>query len=876
MKNKTIETLFWLREYFPTVLFREILHKFVRTLKGGPMSSHFKTVIFILSTLCFMPATIHSQIYKDPKADVESRVRDLLDRMTLDEKIDLLSGDSVTGFDTRENTRLGIPAFRMTDGPIGVRWGKTTAFPGGVSMAATWDVDLIVKFAGALAVETHARGRNYLLGPCVNIHRFPAGGRNFESYGEDPYLASRLAVSYIRTLQSNDVIPSVKHYALNNQEWKRTEIDVIADERAMREIYLPAFEASVKEAGVYTVMSAYNKVNGWWCSENDNLLNEILKKEWGFKGVVISDWGSTHSTEYAVNHGLDLEMPSAFVYTPAKLKKAIAEGKISEETINDKVSRNLRIRFLAGLFDRTFNSDTSVFTGDAHKKLALELAKESIVLLKNEKNILPLDPGRLKRIAVIGPNAAVARTGGGGSSRVTPVYSVSPLAGIKNLVGGNVEVVYEQGVVSRTFPVPPVKTQFLFTPGKAGNGLKAEFFNNMKLEGAPVFTRTDPEIDFNWEDDPPAPGVGKDNYSVRWTGLLVPEKTRTYTFVVASDDGVRLFIDGKKMIDNWTDHGTTVDTAVIDLKAGKSYEIKLEFYENGGSAVITLSWDFGQADENSNLIARAAEAARKSDVAIVFAGTSDNFESEGFDRIGGLSLPEGQDELIKSVAAANPATIVVLNTGTPVITEAWLKKIPALIEAFFPGQEGGNAIAAILFGEHNPSAKLPFSFISGYDQTPAYKGYMDKSLEAPYSEGIFTGYRYLGRNKLTPTFPFGFGLSYTSFAYSDMKVKQTGTESFEVSLWVKNTGKVSGSEIVQLYVADDHSRLPRPPMELKGFVKVKLEPGDQKTVTMTLNSRSFAYYDPAAKQWTVDKGNFELLAGSSSADIRLRSKIRVD
>jgi beta-glucosidase len=531
---------------------------------------------------------------------------------------------------------------------------------------------------------------------------------------------------------------------------------------------------------------------------------------------------------------------------------------------------------MAGLFDRPFVSDTTVLTGDAHKKLALDLAKASIVLLKNENHLLPLDLNKLKKIAVIGPNAAVARVGGGGSSRVNASYSVSPLDGIKNLVGNRAGILYATGDELSSTPLLPIEEQYFKPAHSNGNGLSAEFFDNIKMDGTPVFTRIDSTVFFNWEDAPPAPGIGKDGYSVRWSGTVAPPETRTYIFYTSSDDGVRLFIDGKKLIDNWSDHGTTIDSAKIDLVAGKPYDIRLEFYENGGSAVMMLGWDLPVKRQlHDKMIAEAVAAARSAEIAIVFAGTSDSFESEGYDRVGGLTLPGNQDELIRAVAAVNPNIIVVLNTGTPVAAEAWLGKVPVLLEAFFPGQEGGNAIAEILFGKHNPSAKLPFSFISGEDQSPAYKYYMDKSLDAPYQEGVFTGYRYLEKNKILPVFPFGFGLSYTTFAYSDLQVKKTENQSCTVSLKVKNTGKVAGSEIVQLYVADHHSPLPRPIKELKGFAKVWLDPGQEKTVTLNLNSRSFAWFDVADHQWKVTPGTFEILAGSSSADIRMKSTVSI-
>ncbi|MCX6283948.1 MAG: glycoside hydrolase family 3 C-terminal domain-containing protein, partial [Bacteroidetes bacterium] len=545
------------------------------------------------------------------------------------------------------------------------------------------------------------------------------------------------------------------------------------------------------------------------------------------------------------------------------------------ETINEKVSRILRVKFKAGLFDKKFIPDTAVLTSEKHKKLALEMAEESIVLLKNQGNLLPLSLNKLKTIALIGPNAAVTRVGGGGSSRVNPYYSISPLEGIQKMVGNRVKLLFAQGDELRSWSFLPVGANFLRHEGTEGKGLKAEFYTNDKLEGKAAFTRVDSSLYFNWEDDPPAPGIGKDNYSVRWTGTITPPETRTYTFYTASDDGVRLFIDGKQIISNWTDHGTTVDSGKIDLVKGKPSEIKVEYYENGGSAVMMMGWDLPVDKIKNTMIAEAVEAARTADIAIVFAGTSDSFESEGFDRTGGLKLPGSQDELIKAVAEANPKTIVVLNTGTAVITGPWLGKVPALLEAFFPGQEGGNAVAEILFGKQNPCAKLPFSFISGYDQTPAYKHYMDKDLDAPYAEGIFVGYRYLEKNKLIPTFPFGFGLSYTTFEYSGLKVETGANNTYKVSLTVKNTGKLKGSEVVQLYIGDDHSKVHRPIKELKGFARVSLEPGQEKKVIMTLNSRSFSYYDTAGKKWKYEPGSFEIMAGSSSADIRLRTKLMV-
>lgn len=829
--------------------------------------------IFIFFVLVLSLSCTKRSVFNDKNAAVEDRVEDLLKQMTLDEKIEQLSGDPETGFDTPDNDRLGVPGFNMSDGPLGVRWNRSTAFPCGASVGASWDTTLVAKFGEALAKEALAKGRNLLLGPCVNIHRFPSGGRNFESYGEDPFLTSRLAVSYIKALQTNGVIACIKHYALNNQEWKRTEIDVKADERTMREIYLPSFEAAVKEAGVYSVMSAYNKVNGFWCSENEELLTKILKNEWGFKGIVISDWESTHNTILAANNGLDIEMPSAVIFTPEKLKEAIKSGKVTEETINEKVRRILRVKFASGIFDMKEGEnklDTTIFHSNAHKKLALEMAVNSMVLLKN-KNLLPLDINTVKKIALIGPLTKNSPTGGGGSSHVSPYYNISPFEGISEYVKDKSNVVFALGSVLPLTPVVPVPVDFLSSEGKPG--LKAEFFNNMELNGKPVFTRRDPIIDFSWNDIPPIKEVGSDNFSIIWTGNLKAPETREYTFFTASDDGVKLYIDNKLIIDNWSDHGTTIDSAKYNMVAGKEYQIKLEYYENGGSEIIQFGWDYKSSKQRNNLLAEAIKAAKSADVAILFVGTTEYIESEGYDRTGNLKLLSGQEELIKSVAAANPKTIVVMFSGTPVLTGGWLDKVPALVQAFFPGQEGGNAIAKLLFGEENFSGKLPFSYLASYDQTPAYKGYMDPSLIVPYSEGIYVGYRYLDKNNLKPAFSFGHGLSYTTFQYSDLEISKSGELTYNVNLKLKNTGKREGKEVVQVYVAPKRPLADRPVKELKAFAKIELKPGEQQMVTLKLNKRSFSRFDVNKKDWVIDPGRYEVLVGASSSDIKITGEI---
>ena len=707
--------------------------------------------------------------YKNAALPVERRLTDLLSRMTLEEKATLLAGSG--WMESAAIERLGIPSIKMADGPMGVRnWTgpsavtnaagapkiTATSFPSGVAMAATWDTDLVAREGQAIAQETKALGRDMILGPTVNINRVPLWGRNFEGYGEDPYLAARLGVAYIKAVQAEGVIPSVKHFAANNEEFERHRIDAHIDARTLHEIYLPAFKAAVEEAGVWTVMSAYNKLNGTYCAENATLLTEILNKEFGFKGFVISDWGSTYSTAGTVNAGMDLEMPGGeparkMIASPRsqlsgnsgtwlERDKVLAEvkaGRISEAQLNENAGRILRVILLAGLFEHQHAATGEVDT-PAEKAVALQGATEGIVLLKNLGGILPLDAAKLKSIAVIGPNAAVARTGGGGSSLVRPSYAIAPLDGIRARAGSGIQVNYALGV-----------------------GMEGE--------------------------DP------------------------------------------------------AQDTPEARARALKD----------------------------------AVEAAAQSDVAVVVVGRYPKLEGESFD-VKTMDLPAGQDELIQAVEAANPHTIVVLNTGDPVMMTKWLDKTPALLDLWYAGQEGGNALAAVLFGDGNPSGKLPVTLPKRFEDSPAYGHYPGENLRVDYAEGIYVGYRHFDTRNVEPAFPFGFGLSYTTFEYSGLRVtpgKTDGNRPVEVSLQVKNTGTRAGAEVVQLYVHDGHSKVDRPLRELKGFARIELKAGEAKTVSFKLDRAALSYWSAEKKDWQAEPGTFEIQAGASSRDIRLHAPL---
>jgi beta-glucosidase len=796
----------------------------------------------------------------------EARIEQLLTQLTLEEKISLLGG---TGFETKPIPRLGIPPLNMTDGPVGVRWQPSSAFPVSIMMAATWDPSLIEKLGGALGRETKAKGRRMLLGPCLNIHRTPFGGRNFESFGEDPYLAAQMAANYVRGVQSEKVVATAKHFACNNQEHEREFTNVTVGERALREIYLPTFEAAVKEGGAMSVMSAYNKLNGFWCSENPRLLTDILKKEWGFQGFVVSDWGAVHSTVPTANAGLDIEMPTGVYLNADSLLPAITAGKVSVATIDDKIRRLLRTMAWAGLLDG-IEAQGALNTPE-HRQLAFDVAAEGIVLLKNEGNFLPLDRTKLKSVAVLGPNAGIARTGGGGSSKVDPIYAVSVVDGLKKALGKNVQIRFAAGC--RTLDaLEPFKPGALLPPGAApgARGLRGEYFANANLEGTPILTRVDPAVDFNWGGDAPAPTVPADNFSVRWTGTLIGQVTGKYALRTISDDGVRVYLDNKLVIDDWTDHGATPREYLMDFEAGKKYDVRIEYFDHGGSAIMRL----GLAEGPDKMLAEAVAQARDASAVVLCLGSTEYTESEGFDREH-LTLPEDQLNLLTSVAAVNKNTIVVINSGAPVLVDPWISSVPALLESWFPGEEGGNALAGVLLGDLNPSGKLPVTFLKRWEDSPAYGNFPGKG-SVDYAEGINVGYRHFDTKNVEVSFPFGFGLSYTTFAFSNISVAPVdypGERRRLVSVDVKNAGTRAGAEVVQLYVHPVAPPVARPTKELKGFKKVTLAPGESKRVEILLDERAFSYYDPARKGWVVAPGDYEIQVGNSSRSVLLRATV---
>jgi beta-glucosidase len=831
----------------------------------------FCSLITVPLTLMFLGAWAHQEHrsipYRDPSLSIEQRVKDLLGRLTLQEKISLLGG---TGFATRPIPRLGIPELRMSDGPLGVRWDRSTAFPAGTAMAASWDTSLICKVGRAIGQELRGKGRHVILGPCVNIARIPMGGRDFESYGEDPYLASRMAVGYIEGVQSEGAAATVKHFAANNQEYERGFVDVQVDHRTLNEIYLPTFKAAIQEAKALCVMSAYNKVNGHFCSENDYLLKSKLKDDWKFDGLVMSDWGAVHSTIPTANGALDLEMPTGEFLNDSTLSGAVKSGVVKEETINDKVRRILRVMFELGLFDKPqLEPDTALINTPDHRQIAYQAAIEGITLLRNRRNILPLNLNTTKSIAVIGPNAAIARTTGGGSAMVQPIYSISPLEALQKKLGGKVKINYVDGVrLGEDFKA--LDAALMFLPDKGVNGLAAEYFDNAKLSGGPRVRKQDSTINFDWTGSAPVPGVPADHFSVRWTTRLKAPATGDYFLEVASDDGARLYFDGKMVVDNWSNHPVTVNSVKVHLIKEKFYKIKLEYYQDTGGAIARL----GLRPAEDDSFKKAIEAAKRSDVAVVFAGTSFEYETEGKDRED-LVLPVNQDALIEAVAKANKNTVVVLITGSPVIMNDWINKVDGVVQAWFGGDEAGNAIGDVLLGRYNPSGKLPMTFPVRWEDCSAYNSYKKQDSVSVYSDGIFVGYRWFDKHDIKPLFPFGYGLSYTTFSYSDMAAKPVG-DSYEVAFKVKNTGKVEGVEVPQLYIHDPDKAIVSPVKELKRFDRISLQPGETKEVRFVLTKSDFAHYDADKEAWVTHPGPYDISVGSSSRDTKLQCTITVE
>jgi beta-glucosidase len=834
----------------------------------------------VAALIALLPLCLAAQAPAPDSPAIEAKAQALLAKLTLDEKIKLLGG--VDGMFTQAIPSIGLPRFKMSDASVGVRtWGPTTAYAGGVALAATWDKDFARVLGTALGRDARARGVNFLLGPGVNIARSSVGGRNFEYLSEDPYLNSALVVPYIQGVQSQGVIATVKHYAVNNQEYNRHNVDVTVDERTLREIYLPAFEAAVTQAHVDAVMNSYNLLNGSHATQSEFLNLKVLKGEWGFPSILMSDWDATYDGVAAANNGLDLEMPDAAFMNAADMLAAVKSGKVKESTIDGKVLRLLRTVLRYGFLDRPqFDPAYSTYSV-ADRAVALNGALESITLLKNDGQLLPLDAAKIKTIAVIGPDAWPAIAGGGGSSEAQAFEPVSILTGIANTAGPKVNVLYSRGL-------PEMGDLFWRTHWDGA--VKVDDYPSNDFTGTPKSSTEERMTNWRpdgWEADATTPR------GIRYTAHYKAEKAGKYLLLVASGEwnasDFIVRVNGKQLLSQERSEGQIPLSAIIELAAGETAEVVAELHPRSN----TPHFGLGIVYEPELISAEAKEIAAKADIVVIAAGFNQQTEGEGHDRT--FALPWGQDALIEAAVAANPRTIVTLTAGGAVDTRRWLDKVPALLHLFYPGQEGGAAVGQVLFGQHNPEGKLPVSFERSWEESPSAQFYypikgadtamhVTTSTRPPadlviphlkYDDKLLVGYRYWTTTGKHPLYPFGYGLSYTTFSFAKLESPATAASgsTVPVSFDVTNTGTVVGAEVAELYVSDPSAKASRPERELKGFEKVNLAPGETKHVTLNLDARAFSYWDETAHKWAIDPGKFVVRVGDSSENTPLSAEV---
>jgi beta-glucosidase len=799
---------------------------------------------------------------------VNGRLEGLLAELTLDEKAALVAGIDL--WHTTGAPRAGIPPLKVTDGPSGARGEKWTGrsaacFPCGTALGATWDPALVRDVGARIGNEAKRRRAHVLLAPTVNIHRHPLAGRNFECYSEDPFLSARMAVAYISGVQSQGVGCSVKHFVANDSEFERQTISSEVDERTLREVSIAPFDAAVREAGAWSVMTAYNRLHGTYCSEHHWLVTELLKNEWAFDGLVMSDWFGTHSTAPAANAGLDLEMPGPPQWFGTRLADAVRAGDVDEKALDDKVLRMLLLLERAGAFDDTEPTEEISVDDPEDRAVARRAAADSFVLLKNDDALLPFDAAALGLLAVIGPNAGVAIIQGGGSARVSPHEAVTPLAGLRARFP-DVTVAHERGCVSHK-RTPPVDERVL--DGK----LQVSYYAGREREGEPVLVEESSLAYFTYMG--PVAAEVPDEFSVRVRGTLVVPEDGEWTLTLVQAGRARLFLDGQLLVDNWNPKGrsdaffgfgSAEVAASVSLVAGEARELEAEFIPAapalGGLAIGCLP------PSPPDLMERAVALAARADAVLLVVGTDGDWESEGNDRQT-MALPPPQDELVRAVAAANTRTVVVLNAGSP-LDQPWIDDVPAVLQCWFAGQEWGNALADVVSGEVAPSGKLPTTFPKRLEDTPAFTNYPGERGKVRYGEGVFVGYRWYDMRDIEPRFCFGHGLSYTSFDLGE-PVWDDATATVRVS--VTNGGSRRGAEVVQCYVRDVEASVARPVHELKAFAKVWLDPGESRSVDLVLDERAFAFWDVDLHDWRIEPGEFELRIGTSSRDIAHRLEV---
>jgi beta-glucosidase len=810
---------------------------------------------------------------------MSDRIAKLLAELTLEEKVSLVAGRDM--WSTPGVPRLGIPPLVVTDGPSGARGPEnpgssspSTCFPCGTSLGATWDPALVRRVGAACADEAREKGAHVLLAPTVNLHRSPLAGRNFECFSEDPEHSARLAAAFVAGVQSRGVAACVKHFVCNDSEFERHTIDSQVGERTLRELYLRPFEAAVREAQSWSLMGSYNRINGTYACEHPRLLTDVLSGEWGFDGAVISDWFATMSTAPAASAGLDLEMPGPPRRFGAELLKAVQAGDVSAARLDDMVLRLLRLRERTGALTDAHGAPVSrdPKTASARHALAREAAAASIVLLQNEAALLPLDPSRLRTLAVIGPCAEPSTLQGGGSCTVTPQQPVSALAGLRARFGAT-EVRYERGC-SMQKGVPVIGATHL-APGRDGaGGLTVELFAGGELSGAPDHVTPMRRAELLWL-GAPAPGIAPEHYAARVTGKLVPAESGRYTLSLSSVGRSRLLVDGRVVVDNWEpepggEHffgaGSKERRGEAALEAGKQHDLEIQYQKASRELPLAGVRAGILLPEPTDLMQRALACAAECDAAVVVVGLDAEWETEGRDRET-WALPGRQAELIERVAAANPRTVVAVNAGSPVAME-WADRVPALLLVGYAGEALGEALADVLSGDADPGGRLPTTLPLRYEDHPAFHNYPGESGRVLYGEELFVGYRHYDTAGVAPRFAFGHGLSYARCALTALRVN-----GLDVEVDVANASERAGSEVVQLYLHAPPSKLRKPDQVLVAFEKVSLAPGEKRTLRFALGGRALESYDPEKRCWIREGGECELRVGHSSRNLPLRARL---
>ncbi len=820
---------------------------------------------------------------------VEARVKGLLSQMTLDEKIDLIGGQNP--FRMHGVERLHIPAFQMADGPVGAHIpAPTIAYAGGIGLAASWDRTLARSIGVQLGRDSRSRGANFLLGPGVNIYRAPMNGRNFEYFGEDPYLASAMAVGYIEGVQSTGVSATVKHFLGNNSEFGRHVTNSTIGARALREIYEPAFEASVKQARVGAIMDAYNLTNGAHMTENKPLNIDTAKRDWGFNGIVMSDWNAVYDSVAAFNGGMDLEMPFALYYSREKLHAALSSGQITTATLDDKVRRILRVAVDFGWLDRPIFDPTIPRYNLDGKAVSYQAVLEGTVLLTNQGSTLPFNKSQIKRLALIGPNAALTQTTGGGSGEVVSFAPQSLLVGLSDKLAGSADVLYSRGLYTASQLAR--LTHFSVDAADKTAGIQHDFFPNGTLEGAPASSAVDQTMTLpgTTRREPEEQEVlalhstlstsvySQKPTSDRFTGYYTAKNAEDHLIYVQTERPFRMLVDDKIVFDNTVIPKQILSQTRLPLTKG-AHKVVLELRGGGRTGGLRFSLLVGMAPVSTLVDPQTLEVAKKADAVVLSVGFNNSSETEGGDR--GFDLPLGQDELIRQIAALDKAagkkTVVVLNAGGGVDITPWMKDVGAILQSWYPGEDGGTALAELLFGDADPSGHLPISWEAKLTDNPSYENYYPQpgKLDIDYKEGIYVGYRGYDHLHRKPLFPFGFGLSYTSFAFSGLQVSPHGPGLATVSFMVRNTGNVAGATVAQLYVGAKALKIDRPEKELKGFDRVLLQPGQSRTVSLELAPRDFAYFDTEAGEWQAGAGQYAIRVGDSSGTLPLEGEFSI-